>query len=72
MRHSAPIMSDKKTSRVGGYLQHVWIRESPQTRFRGGLEVYQRLPPLNSTNDSGIQVGVSLESDSHGAPFEGV
>ena len=65
-------MSDKNTSRVGGYLQHVWIRESPQTRFRGGLEVYQRLPPLNSTDDSGIQVGVSLESDSHDEPAAAV
>ena len=48
--------------------QFVVVGNFPQTRSLSSLKVELGVAAFQPANDAGVQVGVSLESDSHGAP----
>src|SRR5579864_2660632 len=65
--HSAPVLANQHSARVRSDSQDVVIRQSLKSRLGCGSHVNFWCGPPQSSKDTPIQVGVSLESDLHRA-----
>ena len=67
-RHRPPILADKNSSGVRGDTEDFWIAQSRKVGIAGTANVDLGRGPPQPAQDAPIQIGVSLESDSHAAP----
>jgi hypothetical protein len=67
-RHRPPILAHENPPGVGGDPQDFWISQASKGGIASGANVNLRRYPSQPAQDATVQIGVSLEYDSHAAP----
>ena len=67
-RHCPPILADKNPPRAGGDQENFWIFQTGKGSIRRRADIDLWRGPSQPAQNAAVEIGVSLEFDSHCAP----